>query len=338
MSPREDPLPSLAIVMPAYNAAHLLERSLTAALEAAKDQRVLVVDPGSTDDTAEVARRIGADVIRLEKRAGPAHARNVGVRHIDTEVVLFIDSDCVAHPDVVERVRRAFLDPELVSITGSYDDTPPEQNFFSLYMNLRHHFVHQRANRENASFWAGCGAVRRTTYEEIGGFDAVQFPMPMIEDIELGLRLKKMGKTRLDPDLHVTHLKKWTFRSVVSTDVKNRAIPWTRLILRTGQMPDDLNLRLSQRVAAALAPFVLGGLALAPALFLTGQVVPGAVALAPAAVSAVMHGEMIGWANRTRGPSFAARFWLFHQVHLVYSAATYVYCNLEHRIRPPAMA
>lgn len=331
-------LPSVAIIMPAYNASHLLGRSLTAALVAAKDQKVLVVDPGSTDDTADVARNIGADVIRLEKRAGPAHARNVGVRHVDTDIVLFIDSDCVAHPDVVDRVREAFRDPELVSLTGSYDDTPPEQNFFSLYMNLRHHFTHQRANTEDASFWAGCGAVRRTVYEQIGGFDAEQFPMPMIEDIELGLRLRPKGKTRLDPKLHVTHLKKWTFKSVVSTDIKNRAIPWTRLILATGQMPNDLNLRLSQRVAAALAPFVLGGLAVAPPLFLTGMFPLGAAALAPAAVSAVMHSEMIGWCNQVRGPSFAARFWLFHQVHLVYSAATFVWCQLEHRIRPRTAA
>lgn len=325
--------------MPAYNAAHLLGRSLTAAIVAAKGAPVIVVDPGSTDDTAEVARRIGARVIRLDKRAGPAHARNVGVKEVDTDVVLFIDSDCVAHPDVVDRVAEAFRDDELVSLTGSYDDHPPEQNFFSLYMNLRHHFTHQRANTESASFWAGCGAVRRTVYEAIGGFDAEQFPMPMIEDIELGLRLRKKGKTRLDPALHVTHLKKWTLRSVISTDIKNRAIPWTRLILATGEMPNDLNLRLSQRVAAALAPFALGGMAVAPPLLLTGILAPvGAAALAPAAVSAVMHADMIGWCNQARGPSFAARFWAFHQVHLVYSAATYVLCNVEHRVRPRAEA
>ena len=146
--------------MPAYNAAHLLGRSLAAALEAAGDQRVLVVDPGSTDDTESVARSLGAEVVRLPERAGPAHARNVGVEHVDCDVVLFIDSDCVAHPDVVKRVREAFTDPELVSLTGSYDDTPPEENFFSLYMNLRHHFTHQQAKTQPASFWAGCGAVR----------------------------------------------------------------------------------------------------------------------------------------------------------------------------------
>ena len=172
---------AVTIVMPAYNAAHLLPVVLPAARAALGDGRLLVVDPGSTDDTASVAEQLGAEVLRLGHRAGPAFARNRGVDKVTTDVTLFIDSDCVAHPDVVERVARAFdEDPQLASLTGSYDDTPPERNFFSQYMNLRHHFVHQGARTEDASFWAGCGAVRTSVFREIGGFDAEQFPMPMV--------------------------------------------------------------------------------------------------------------------------------------------------------------
>jgi glycosyltransferase involved in cell wall biosynthesis len=325
-------LPTVAIVMPAYNAAHLLPRTLSAAKAAAKDQKVLVVDPGSTDETAEVARSMGVEVIRLEKRAGPAHARNVGVEHVDADVLLFIDSDCVAHPDVVDRVRRSFAEhPDMVSLTGSYDDAPPEPNFFSQYMNLRHHFIHQKANTEDASFWAGCGAVKRSVYQLVGGFDAARFPMPMIEDIELGLRLRPHGKTRLDPGLHVTHLKKWTLRSVIETDIKSRALPWSRLILDTGRMPNDLNLRWSQRISAALAPAVLGGVLLAPVLAVTGQWYALPPAMLPLAVSALIQRDMIASFSRARGPLFGAGAWLFHQVHLIYSAATYAYCLVTHR-------
>jgi GT2 family glycosyltransferase len=326
-------LPSVAIVMPAYNAAHLLPRTLRAALDAADGGRVIVVDPGSNDGTADVAEQMGAEVIRLGHRAGPAHARNVGVKQAKEDVVLFIDSDCVAHPDVVERVRASFAaHPDMVSLTGSYDDTPPEQNFFSQYMNLRHHFIHQRANTDDASFWAGCGAVLRDVYERVNGFDAERFPMPMIEDIELGLRLKKHGRTRLDPSLHVTHLKKWTLRSVIETDIRSRAMPWSQLILETGEMPNDLNLRWSQRISAALAPLVLGGVALAPRLAVTGQWIAIPAVLAPAAVSVVIQREMLAFFTRARGPLFGAGAWLFHQVHLMYSAATYAYCLAAHKL------
>ena len=178
-------VPDLTIVMPAYNAAHHIPKTVPAALAAAKGARLLLVDPGSTDDTAEVARSLGAEVIRLPHRAGPAQARNVAVEQVDTELVLFIDSDCVAHPDVVDRVQAAFAaDAGLVSLMGSYDAEPPERNFFSQYMNLRHHITHQHANRDHAGFWAGCGAVRRSAFNRAGGFDVERFPRPMIEDIE----------------------------------------------------------------------------------------------------------------------------------------------------------
>lgn len=326
-------LPSICIVMPAYNAAHLLPLSLRAALDAAGEHEVVVVDPGSTDDTKDVAERMGARVYRLPKRAGPAHARNVGVGHVDTDIVVFIDSDCVAHPGIIEKIQRAFADnPNLVSITGSYDDTPPERNFASLYMNLRHHFVHQRAKTTGASFWAGLGAVRRETYVKIGGFDADKYPMPMIEDIELGLRLRKEGDTALDPTLHVTHLKKWSLRGVVETDIKCRARPWSELIVESGEMPNDLNLEWTQRVAAALAPFVLLGLVSAPIAALLGQWLLSGVLLAPGAISLVMHREMIAFFANAAGVSFASRAWLFHQVHLIYSAATFAIVAGKHRL------
>jgi GT2 family glycosyltransferase len=320
---------TVAIVMPAYNAEMHLPKVLTAALATADGAPVIVVDPGSDDDTADCAERLGAQVYRLGHRAGPAEARNEGVKHVDADILLFIDSDCVASPDVVERVKRAFSeDPELVSLTGSYDSTPPDPGFFSGYMNLRHHFTHQHAERENASFWAGCGAVRRDAFLAVGGFDAEQFPMPQIEDIELGTRLATQGKTALDPELNVTHLKRWTLRSVVTTDIFQRAIPWSRLIVETGEMPNDLNLRLAQRIAAAIAPLVLLSLLVAPVALLAGAWPLALAALGLVAASMMMHRDMIRCFASARGLAFALGGWAFQQVHLCYSAVTFVACRL----------
>ena len=56
---------------------------------------------------------------------------------------------------------------------------------------------------------------------------------------------------RLDKSLQATHLKRWTPAGLVRSEIFDRAIPWTRLILENGRMPDDLNLRWSGRVAVA---------------------------------------------------------------------------------------
>ena len=321
-------------MIPAFDAAAFVPRVVPAALAAAHGRRVLVVDAGSRDATGSLARELGAEVLRLPARAGPAEARNAGVARCAADVVLLLDSDCVPHEDVVERVERAFAaDPELVALFGSYDANPPERGFFSRYMNLRHHFTHQRGKRDASTFWAGCGAVRRGAFLDVGGFDVARYPRPMIEDIELGVRLARRGRIRLDPDLQVTHLKRWTLASLIETDILRRAIPWAELILETGQLPDDLNLRWRERVAAALAPLVLLAPLAAPLLGARAGAGAALAALLPAAVSLGLQRELVAFFARSGGAGFALRAWLFHQVHLTYAAATLLFCWLRHWLR-----
>ena len=326
--------PTLAVVIPAFDAAGYLRRSLGTLRELSPDVPVTVVDAGSSDDTAAVAEELGARVIRLPQREGPARARNVGVRETRADVILFLDSDCVPHADVARRVERAFADePALVSLTGSYDATPPGPGFFSQYMNLRHRFFHQRARQRDATFWAGCGAVRREGFLAVGGFDAERYPRPQIEDIELGLRMRETGITRLDPELQVTHLKQWSLRDVIETDIRCRAIPWARLILATGELPNDLNLSWSQRLASLLSPLALVAVFAAPAALVTrswGVLLASSLVLA---ASLGLHASWLGFFARLRGPGFALRAWWFHQVHLLYSAATFALVVLAHWIR-----
>ena len=319
------------MVIPIYNAAETLDRVLAAVLPAVGPQNVIAVDAGSQDQSAAVAERHGVRVVRLSERAGPARARNEGVRHSSAEVVLFIDSDCVAHADCVDRVRAAFAgEPGLASLTGSYDAAPPDPGFFSQYMNLRHHFVHQRARREDATFWAGCGAVRRTLFLHAGGFDADRYPLPSIEDTELAARIRKFGATRLDPDLQVTHLKRWTLRSMIETDIFRRAIPWAHFLLERGELPNDLNLRASQRIAspiALLTLLALIGVVLAPRPPLLW------LALGLVATSVALNAPILSFFARQRGLWFAAKAWLIHQLHLAYGGATFAICAVLHWTR-----
>jgi GT2 family glycosyltransferase len=324
----------VSIVIPAYDAAANLPLVIPAALAALDGGgELVVVDAGSRDRTASLAEQLGARVIRLPERAGPARARNVGAADVDADVVLFIDSDCVPHPDVVKRVRDAFTaEPRLVSLCGSYDSNPPHPGFASQYMNLRHHYTHHSSPGDAATFWAGCGAVRLASFRAVDGFDAERFPRPQIEDIELGLRLAPLGITRLDPDLQVTHLKAWTLRGVIETDLRERAIPWARLILERGALPDNLNLRRSQRLAAALAPFAMLSVPLVPLAALRGDGLLAIAGLACIAASLSLSFGLVRFFARTRGPLFAAGAWLFHQLHLTYSAAVFALCWLQHRL------
>ena len=262
---------SVSVIIPVFNAADHLRSCLARLAEwPAGPLELIVVDDGSTDESAEVARSFGAAVISTGGRKGPARARNLGARAARGDILFFIDSDVCVHQDTLERVRRDFKeDPELDALIGSYDSSPASPDFISQYKNLMHSFVHQRGRREACTFWSGCGAIRRQVFLEHAGFDE-SYDHPAIEDIELGYRLRQYGsKMVLDKDLQVTHLKHWTFWNLLKTDVLDRGIPWTELILRDRDMPNDLNLELSQRVSVALA-FLLVGLAMVAATLWRG--------------------------------------------------------------------
>jgi GT2 family glycosyltransferase len=252
---------SISIVIPAYNSAQQLKQCLEALWTFADvPLQIIVVDDGSTDDTTAVACGYCLTLLRTDGRRGPAFARNLGAKIATGDILLFLDSDVCVQCDTIQRIRACFdADPELDALIGSYDSEPRSPDFLSQYRNLMHSYVHQTGDRRASTFWSGCGAIRRVLFLEHSGFNEC-FDRSAIEDIELGYRLIMAGrKIVLDRMIQVSHLKRWTFWSLVKTDIFDRGIPWTELILRDRFMPDDLNLQLSQRVSVALV-FILAAL------------------------------------------------------------------------------
>lgn len=289
-------VPSISVVIPAYNAASHLQKCLAALDRSTLCLECIVVDDGSQDNSAIVAGNAGALVVQTGGRKGPAHARNLGAAAASTDLLFFIDADVCVYPHTVERVVSAFqADPQLDALIGSYDDSPERQDFISQYRNLLHHFTHQQSDRQASTFWSGCGAIRKRCFDESGGFD-ISFRRPAIEDIEFGYRLRRKGRTIvLDHDLQVKHLKEWSFPRLIRTDVLDRAIPWTELILRESDFPDDLNINTGQRLSVALV-FVLVGivvlsLVLNPKLFLPPLLVLFSLLLGEYQVQATFDGR-----------------------------------------------
>jgi len=269
---------SISVVIPVRNA----EATLHACLESLffsklQPDECIVVDDGSTDRSAQVAALFNVRLIRNTESRGPAHARNLGASLATQDTILFIDSDVCVLPSTLEKIAATFdRDPGLTGLIGAYDSSPASPEVVSRYRNLLHHYVHRNSSDRATTFWTGCGAVRRLQFLASGGFDE-SYSRPSIEDIELGVRLTQMGYTlRLDASIQVRHLKRWTFWDVVKCDIFHRGMPWTELILRTGRMPNDLNIQLQDRfsvaavtlaIPAGLAALAFDGISfLAPAL------------------------------------------------------------------------
>lgn len=256
----------VSIIVPAYNAKLYLEQCIAAINDSTYTAfELIVVDDASTDGSGELAHALGARVISQRRQGGPAAARNRGAQAAGGDLLLFVDADVLLRPDTLSRVVENFSKrSDITAVFGSYDDDPAEVNFLSQYKNLCHHFVHQQSNADAVTFWAGCGAIRRQIFLEMGGFDEKRYRHPSIEDIELGDRMRQKGhRIFLDKELQVKHLKRWGWGSLLRADIFYRAVPWTLLILQSGHMPNDLNLQVSQKISAGLV------MALLPVLLLT---------------------------------------------------------------------
>lgn len=320
----------MTIIVPVHNNSGELEECLRALLASAgPDSEIIVVDDASTDDSVAVAMGMGIRVLRLTRNSGPAAARNLGVRHARGEILLFVDADVVVAPDAIARVQRNFVErPGLVAVFGSYDAEPRAEGVVSQYRNLLHHYVHQNGRAEASTFWAGCGAVRRAVFERIGGFDENRFARAL-EDVELGYRLRQAEHpVLLDKALLATHLKRWTLRSVIKTDVACRAIPWSRLILESGIAPDDLNLKIGQRWSVALVGIACG---LLPAAAFQVELL--AVSVGALLGVLVVNRRLFSFFKRRRGLQFALLCVPIHLLYYLYGGASYVYVSADYQLR-----
>lgn len=328
----------LTVVVPAHQAAGTIEACLRALLDAGfAPGEVLVVDDGSRDGTGDLARAMGLRVLRHEAPVRPAAARNAGARNTPSEregegasVLLFVDADVAVHADVRARVAARFEgEGDLDALFGAYDTAPPAPAVVSRYRNLLHHFVHQRAQPDAETFWTGLGAVRRARFEALGGFDPA---WDYLEDVEFGLRLRAAGgRIRLDPAIQGTHLKAWTLRSMLRTDLWGRAIPWTRLLRARAASTGSLNTARDHQIAAGSVALFVASL-------------PAALLWPPAAFGAPVAAALFWGANarffafltRLHGPAFALRAAPYHAAHYGAALAGYLWVRLAERPRRPA--
>jgi len=321
--------PLISIIVPVFNSSEYIEKCLQGLFASSYENfEVIAVDGGSTDDTREIAEKMKAMVFQIDPTKGVAAARNLGAQKSHGEFLLFVDSDVVVRKDTLSLVFENFKNhPEIDAVFGSYDDSPTDENFLSQYKNLLHHFHHQHAKTEASTFWTGCGAIRKNVFEDIGGFDDESFSLPSIEDVELGYRLKSRGhKILLDKRIQVKHLKRWELFTMLKTDIFQRAIPWSCLILQYQSLPNDLNLKTSEKFSAiSLALFLI---MLTLSCF---NIIALVFSLIPFTFLFILNRKLYGFFTHKKGLIFTIKVIPFHFLYFLYSGASFVFCWIMHK-------
>jgi cellulose synthase/poly-beta-1,6-N-acetylglucosamine synthase-like glycosyltransferase len=187
--------PDYSVVVPAYQAVDMIGhcvQALNAQTVARERYEVIVVDDGSTDETAAIARQVGADQVIVRPHRGPAAARNAGIEATQGGIILFTDSDCEPSPEWIERMVAPFANPQVAGTKGTYRTR--QRALIARLVQLEFEIRYERmASLPRIDFIdTYAAAYRREVLSRSGGFDSV-YPHTSAEDIDLSFRLSKQG-------------------------------------------------------------------------------------------------------------------------------------------------
>jgi FkbM family methyltransferase len=167
----ELPSPRIAVVIPCYNQAHFLPEAVASVCaQSYRALEIVIVDDGSPDDTAEVARRLADGhperqirVVQQRNQGLPA-ARNRGIEAINTEYVLPLDADDTLSPLFVEKCVAALdAHPEYSIAYGGQQDFGEGSTFYP-------HPPYDFPTLTRVNLIGVASAFRRKAWEDVGGY------------------------------------------------------------------------------------------------------------------------------------------------------------------------
>lgn len=240
-------IPSVSVLVPAYNEGQLMERALASLMELDYPHyEVVVIDDGSTDDTLERAARWegrhGPVEVRVitKRNGGKASALNAGIAASKHPFILCMDADSYLHPKTLLRAIEHFGDPSVGAVAGNVK----VDNRAKIITKLQALEYIEGLNmpRRAQGFVAAVnivpgpvGMFRREALEELGGYETDTFA----EDADLTLKMIAAGWRVVYEDAAIA----WSQAPETWVDLAQQRYRWTRGILQALRKRKGLFLR-----------------------------------------------------------------------------------------------
>jgi GT2 family glycosyltransferase len=279
--------PEYSVVVPAYQAAKIVGncvKALSAQTVPRERYEIIVVDDGSTDGTATVAREAGADRVITCPHGGPGVARNAGVATANGKIILFTDADCEPTPAWIERIAAPFQNQAIDGTKGTYRTR--QRALIARFIQLEYEDKYDKMRGQDYIDFIDTysAAYRRKVFEQTGGFDPA-FRVAN-EDVEFSYRVAQLGyKLAFTPEAVVFHHHA---NSVLKYLRRKYYVGFWRVLtyqLHPGKAISDSHTPQTLKLQIALMACLLGSLALA--IFLPPALLVSAIAMTAFLASAL---------------------------------------------------
>lgn len=212
-----------SVIIPAFNARHTLGACLAALQQQTVPQdemEIIVIDDGSRDGTGQLAKEMGATVLRQARNSGQAAARNIGIRLAQGKIICFTDADCIPQTDWVAQITAPLHEDSRISaVKGVYFTR--QRELIARFVQLEYEDKYDKLRHfPRISFVdTYSAAYRRAVLLQVGGFDE---RFPVAEDRELSYRVAAAGYEMVfQPAAKVCHLHANSVRSYFVKKVLN---------------------------------------------------------------------------------------------------------------------
>lgn len=197
----------ISIIIPVLNE----EKHISSALENIErlngEKEIIVIDGGSSDNTAEIVKNRGITLLSYIKQ-GRGCQMNRGAEIAKGEALLFLHADTILLEDGLIKIQEALKDPEIIGgrFDVRFDDGRLVFKLIAFLMNWRSRLT-GISTGDQAIF------IRKNIFKKIGGY----LEVPLMEDIELSKRMKKAGSLACLKDMVITSARKWKEEGIVRT-------------------------------------------------------------------------------------------------------------------------
>jgi glycosyltransferase involved in cell wall biosynthesis len=200
----------VSVIIPTYNEENYIKNCILALRnqDYKGEYEIIVSDGNSKDNTLKIAKKFADKVVVCEKR-GIASQRNAGAKVANGKILIFVDADTIAMPNLISEFTKSLRRKNVIGVTCSilpFSMEVSHQLFFQI-VNL---FVKSTILTKKPQVLGACCGYKKYAFDKVNGFDE---KFKTLEDFDLSERITKYGKIVFNNKTFaitsVRRIKKW---------------------------------------------------------------------------------------------------------------------------------